>query len=1380
LRFDAADGAARAPAGARRVTTDELVDEIFGRCRERIERGERVDVEDVLRAHPDLADALRERFAAARLLDRDGARRRRDDPSALTRVGTALGRYRIETVLGAGGMGTVYLAHAERASDAVAAGAQVALKVFHPHLVLRQRFAERFRREAELGRRVDHPNVVRALEAGETFEADRPVRFLVMEHVEGRTLRDLLAEMERLPEELVRHVGREVAKGLAAIHAAGAIHRDLKPDNVIITKDHVVKVMDLGIARVEDAATLSEPGVFVGSLRYGAPEQFVRGRPVDHRTDLHALGLLLYELATGRHPFCGDEFGEVVKQVIDLRPRRCGELTPQVSPFLEELVAQLLEKDREKRPASAASVAAILTEGENSEWWRRRAAEIRRETKRPLRRIRVPRETALYGRDAELALLRSHYVRATEGDGQVVLLEGEAGIGKSRLVDEFVGALVASGEDVSFLHGSYPPGGAATASGAFISAYREHLGDDESAIRAALPQTPLLAPAFAALLRGDVAPEGSERLTKDSMQTVFVHATRSLAATRTTIVLIDDLHFAPEEGRALFAALALAAPGHRILLLGGARRSLDEKWSASLARFAHTSRIPLPRLGARDLVALLVDALKSRHLAEELAAKIATKSDGNPFFVFEILRGLREGQFLSRRPDGTWITTRAIQEIDVPPSVVEVIQARVSDLDPDDRNALEVASCAGFEFDAGLVGAVLGVAPIPLLQRLGRIEKSHRLVRSVGHRFAFDHHQVQEVLYAGLSAPLREAYHAALADAIEARSGAAAKQPEHLEGALCADLAEHLLAGAQAARALRYLDAALLHLECRWLNDAAVRLAERALAVPGLLAGTARVEMLLRLADRLDLLGRRVPQRAAAEEALALARGAGDQASEARASRSLGHVLLSLSRYAEAQEHLERALALARATGDRRHESPATASLANVFLMLGRFAEAQQQSERHLALMREAQDRLGEAQALASLASALTSLGRPAEARELGERSLAVARELGDRKLEGTALSNLGEALVQLTRVAEAQERYERLFALAREMGDRRCEAVAASGLSNVFYVLGRFTESREHTERVLALAREMGDLELEANAEGNLAIVLWGLGRLDDTRAHLERQLALMREIGSPGGEARAVANLGVALVRLGRSAEALEHHERHLALSRKLGDARGEASATGALGYNLLSLGRHAAARENFARYLALTRESGDRREEGYALAGLALVAHESGDIGLAERLLADSLDVRRALGARRDEAASLAARGAVLASAGRSDAARADLEAALALARELSVPAVELMALTHLATLPGGDVAPALAALAEQRGNVAPLDLAEISFLLWKATHERAHIDEAKRLLDEFVAHAPQECRASMTTDVRLYREIEAAWREEPRQGEAPRRA
>jgi tetratricopeptide (TPR) repeat protein len=1232
------------------VTRDDRVTEVLAACRERADRGEDVDPDDVVRAHPDIADELRRRFAAQTRLA--GMFGRGAPPAAPSLTGRALGPYRLGAVLGAGGMGTVYRATVESRAPGLAAGDVVAVKVVHPHLLHREGFFKRFLREAETGRRVRHANVVRTIDADAVPGDGGHVHFLVMEFVEGQTLRALLDEVGRIPEELCRHVGREAAKALAAIHAEGVVHRDLKPDNLLITGDDVIKLMDLGVAQLgDDALRVSQTGAFVGSVRYAAPEQFAgRRAKIDGRADLYALGLTLYELATGRHPFDGDDFHEVLRRQLHETPRPAGELNPQLSPFFEELLKSLLAKDPAQRPASADDVRVALEDGDRSTWWRTRAIEVRAATRRPLRRVRVPRETALYGRDAETARLRALFEKAKAGDGNVVLVEGEAGIGKSRLVDEFVGQLVREGEDLDFLFGSYPPGGAATASGAFSTAYREHFGDAglEDALREALPQTPLLVPAFAALLKGDAAPSGVEPLTKDSLQTVFVHATRSIAARRPTIVLIDDLHFAPEEGRALFMSLALAVPGHRVLLVGTARPGLPEKWVQSVEHLGHVVRVPLPRLGPKDLVRLLVDSLRSERLAEDLAGRIALKSDGNPFFVFEILRGLREGQFLTQQPDGTWVTTQILHDIQIPSSIRDLVSARVADLDAEDKDLLDVASVLGFEFDAAIVADALGAGRVPVLKRLARIEAKHRLVRSAGETFVFDHHQVQETLYAALPPPLAREYHAAVAEAIEVRTGADAKDPTKIDGGVCFELSEHFLKGGQGARALRYLDAALTHLDAHYLNDAAVGLAERALGAPGVLAGAARGRVLLRMASRLHFLGRREPQRAAVEEALALARESGDRQGEADATGSLGEFSCTLGRFAEACEHHERRRVIAREIGDRQGEIDATGSLGVVLCWLGRLSEAWE----HL------------------------------------ERCLVRIRESGDRRRESRATGNSGLVLWSLGRFAEARERFQRGLELARDVGDRQGETILIGNLGNVHWALGRFAEAREHHERALTLTREVGDRHGQALATGNLGSVLW--------------------------------------------------------------------------------SLGRFAEAREQFERHLALAREIGDRRGEGVAFYNLAQLAGESGDVALAERLIADALELLRAIGARAEEAASLYALGALFARTGRTDAARADLEAALALARQLSLPGIELAALSRLATLPGGDADAAVAALAVHGRRADAKVLAESLLLLWQTTRDRAHLVEAKRLLDGFVAHAPPEDRESMLTNVRLHREIVAAAR------------
>ena len=763
-------------------------------------------------------------------------------------IGETLGPYSIDAELGTGGMGTVYRASGP---DGI-----VAIKTIHPHLLDAPGYFKRFLREAEIGRTVDHENVVRTLDV----DAVGGHHFLVMEYVQGQTLRQLLAELERVPEELCRHIGREIAKGLDAMHALGVVHRDLKPENVLITPDNVVKVMDLGVAQLADAALqLSQTGVFLGSVLYAAPEQF--GGRADFRADLYALGLMLYELATGRHPSRAESFADVLKIRLGDAPRPASDVNPQLSPFLDEVIATLLAKEPEERFASATELQGVLDDGEGGAWWNDRAVLIRAETKRPLRRVRIPRDTVLCGRDDDLQKLTALYERAAAGEGQVLLLEGEAGIGKTRLIDEFVGRLTQDGADLNFLFGSYPPGGAATEAGAFATAYREQFGDGDDDIGAYL-ETSVLAPAFGALLRGEPTPKGEQPLSKDSLQTVFLQATRALAAERPTVLLIDDLHFAPPEGRALFAALAHGITDRRILLIGTTRPGLAEEWVTGIERAPHASHFELARLGPKDLAELLVDAFDSERLAEELSFRIATKSDGNPFFVFEIIRGLREGEFIRRDDMGIWVTTQEIGHIEVPSTVVDLIHARITSLTEEEREILDVAACCGFTFDGSLVAEAIGGARIPTLRCLARIEKAHRLVRAAGRKFVFDHHQVQEALYAGLPEMLREEYHAGLGEALE-------KRP--LSGDLLVEVCDHFFKGRRPEQAKPHLAGALEHLHAGYLNEAALDLLGRALEAPGLFTGDERARMVLDRARRLSQLGRRDEERVALEEARALA-----------------------------------------------------------------------------------------------------------------------------------------------------------------------------------------------------------------------------------------------------------------------------------------------------------------------------------------------------------------------------------------------------------------------------------------------------------------------------------------------------------------------------
>ena len=1030
-------------------------------------------------------------------------------------IGQVLGHYHIDAELGRGGMATVYLATAEPGAPGTPAGTMVALKILHPHLLQQPGFFKRFMQEAEVGRGIGHPNVVWTLDVDAAELDGVTYHFLVMEYVEGQTLRQFFEEMGWFPEDLCYHVAMAICQALTAIHGAGLIHRDLKPENVLITADETVKVMDLGVARVMDEAIrLSQTGQFIGSLLYAAPEQFKgKNAEVDGRADLYALGMMLYEFSTGTHPFDDVSVSSVIQSQLNEAPDAPSRLNPRVSPYFEELILTLVRKDPGRRFESAARLLEILRDGEDSRWWKLRSGAIREETRRPLRRIRIPRETAIYGRQKEMNRLRGLWEEAKQGSGRVVLLEGEAGIGKSRLVDEFVGQLEAEGEEVNFLFGAYPPGGAATSAGAFSTAFREHLGEADltETLKRHLTVTPVLVPGFASLLLGEPPPVGEEPLTKDSIQTVFIHLIRALAAECPTILLVDDLHFSPEEGLAVFAALSLAVPGHRVLLVGATRPGLSPEWISSLDRLPHIQRMTIDRLGYMQVNELLLEDLGSKRLAEDLSAEITKRSDGNPFFIFEIMRQLRVDDRLIQRQDGRWSRAGSIRDITVPYSVKDLVKARISRLSEEERDLLEVASCIGFEFDPVLITEALGLGRIPTLKSLGRLERQHRLVHSCGRLFVFDHHQVQEALYEGLSELLREELHSGLGEGLERMVGVGAK----VIGRQAVELCEHFLRGGRADRAEPYVAAALDHLENGLQIVPAIDLSGRCLAAADGLTGMARVGILRRRARWLELEGSREEEGAVLEEAIRLTEAEGETSIALELRQQLGYQRRAIGSPDEAVEILTETAEIARKLGDHSRESAVNAALAAVHADQGRYDEARESYQSHLQRVREFGDVADEAKVLGNLATVEWETGRYEDSLANFNASLKLFRRIGERRGEGSILGNMGLALDSLGRFDEARECFERHRDISREIGYRRGEAMALGNLGQACASLGLLAEALDSFE---------GDLEIgaELNNPMHVGITqlgvggLWvDLGQYDRAREALDQARETFAQLG-------------------------------------------------------------------------------------------------------------------------------------------------------------------------------------------------------------------------------------------------------------------------
>lgn len=312
----------------------------------------------VLRAAEDESSATVPRGAAAApaaslSLPQPLAAQSQRDSGELAPGATLGGRYRVLSVLGAGGMGVVYKAHDLDLDDVVA------LKMLKPGALLDAEQLDRLKSEIKLARRITHPNVLRTFDFGEV----NGLPYISMEYVRGMTLRYLLREARRVPYSAGLRIARQLAAGLAAAHEVGVLHRDIKPENLILEANGNAKLMDFGIARPVRRATpgYTQPGTFLGTPNYCAPEQLA-GEEVDERADIYSCGVLMTEMFCGALPFTGSNTMEIYMAQMQAEPARPSTLWPEIRPELETLILRCLKRSAAERPASAAELAASLAQ----------------------------------------------------------------------------------------------------------------------------------------------------------------------------------------------------------------------------------------------------------------------------------------------------------------------------------------------------------------------------------------------------------------------------------------------------------------------------------------------------------------------------------------------------------------------------------------------------------------------------------------------------------------------------------------------------------------------------------------------------------------------------------------------------------------------------------------------------------------------------------------------------------------------------------------------------------------------------------------------------------------------------------------------------------
>jgi hypothetical protein len=575
-------------------------------------------------------------------------------------IGTFLNdRYRLDAEIGRGGMGVVYRAH-DTLLDR-----DVAVKVLS-EAVLGGRGRARLLREAQAAARLNHPNIVSVYDAGEASGSP----FVVMELVEGGSLHS------HRPQDLdtIVAIARQISAALVHAHTNGFIHRDLKPENVLLARDGSAKLSDFGLAR-PITSRLTNEGMIVGTVFYLAPEQAL-GQEIDGRVDLYALGVLLYELTTGQLPFVGDDPLAVISQhlhapVVPPRARNAG-----IPPVLDALITSLLSKNPEARPGSAAEVVRLLNTSDILDKEAMPAQELS-----VLERIERGR---MVGRERELHQARTLWASAVSGHGQMLLVSGEPGIGKTRLVQSLATQVQVSGGRA--LQGAcYAEGGMPYAP--FAQLLRRVLGEEvdetlglpDSAVVDLLNLGPILR-----LNHPERTPDSSPEDLQTERHRLFqdmVILFTALAKQAPLLVVVEDIHWADSSTLSLLRHLGRHLRRQRLLLVATYRDADPNEAQPfhelllELHRERLATRLKLLRLD-REQTRELLAVLFAEEIIPEFLDGIYTETEGNPFFIEEVCKALVDSGRLYYE-DGRWHRP-GMSELGIPQNVRPRMAARRS------------------------------------------------------------------------------------------------------------------------------------------------------------------------------------------------------------------------------------------------------------------------------------------------------------------------------------------------------------------------------------------------------------------------------------------------------------------------------------------------------------------------------------------------------------------------------------------------------------------------------------------------------------------------------------------------------------------------------
>ncbi len=986
--------------------------------------------------------------------------------------GARIGPYVFRRVAGKGGM-----AHVVLASDPD--GNPVAVKVLKANRVSTGLL--RFKREFRALARLRHPNIIRVDAYGDLW--GHP--YIAMEFVEGTDLHQLIhAFRGYLPADRWRRCEEilvDLCRALAYIHRRGLVHRDLKPSNILIDNEGRCKLTDFGIVKdLDPSADLQQSTTLVGTWAYASPEQ-IQGQPIDHRSDLYSLGIILFAMLTGRRPFVAKDLAgylELHRQHTVPSPR---EVDPAVPEHLDEICMRLLKKLPRDRYRSAQEILFRLEldfetdPGEMAGAW----------------------QPPLVGRDTEEATIHDRVAALSDGRGRMLLLEGPEGAGKTRLLD-------AVSQHAGLLG---------------LPCLRERVAPRDGVVDALLR--------IGTMLLRELGNRASRELTvalhgfdgggsnvespamnaRERLQDALAEGFRRLSDDGPVVVLIDDLHYAPLPTLDGLVHLARVLTDRPVLFIGTLRPDRASPRLQSMRKGALQGVVPesleLAPLGRPAISALVDSLLGPGRPAQALTERLFQETEGSPLFLTLFLQHLM-GQGVLERQGPRWRLVSDVEEVvsghlEIPPGVRQVVRARLEPLDPAERELAEAMAVCGREVELDVLLDVLDLDEDEAGSLLDDLE-DFGIVRQrrVGDQVWLDltHSKFGDVLYRELDIERRSFLHRRIAATLELR---------HRHDVQAAEaIGDHYRRAGEAGKAWHYLIAAASRLRDRSLVNEAMELCDRAQDVEDAARvdlaadefASTRQELLAVRAGVYYIRGDWQDAREAATNALAAP--SGDERSTLKLRVLLGRVLRGLGDLEGAEQEVQGVLTRAREQHHRDILADALIVLAGVAWSRGDLDTCEARAQEGLVLATGPILMDARANLLLAFTSVQASRGLLASAASGLAEAQTLLKELRNKPQRALALCNLGEVLLGQGDLVGAWRALGEALTEAQQAGHKLGEMAARCLRGSTAFLAGDLDVAQEELQQSVVLARSIP-------TPGEELVPAWMLSRLAAERGDFE-----------------------------------------------------------------------------------------------------------------------------------------------------------------------------------------------------------------------------------------------------------------------------------